>query len=1549
MTNKAPREGGHALRIAIGIMILALLIAEGVGAVTEIDSCTSISSPGEYVLNQSIINSGATRCINITASNVTFDGQGNTIDGLDTGNTYGVYVYNSSTSLKNNTVKNLAVTDWDGGIYYIYSNNGSIENNIVNSNKDGISLSSSSNNIITNNTANSNYNWGILSQGSNNTLINNRVNSNIFQGIQLYFASNNTLRNNTINNSRSNFMLQGSISEYYHDVDTSNTVDGKPIYYWTDKKNAPNNCRNSEISDLNNAGFVALISCDNITVKNLNIKNNWDGILLVNTTNSNIINNLANTNENYGIRLYLSSNNSLNNNSADGISLAISSNNNLNNNSANSNIVGISLFSSSHNIIKNNGASGNTQWDFHSTSNSINNTVINLTINPTISFTGKDISIKSATTPASDPSGYQNIGKYINAANNSADSWLFLNVSYNDSEVTDLNENTMRMWKYNGTWSQVSGTNGVETTQNYVYANLTSFSIFAPMASTADRSGLINISSCTTISSNGSYLLNQSIINSGETNCINITASNVTFDGQGNTIDGLDAANTYGVYVYNSTTAQTNVTVQNLNLTDWYYGIYYGNSQNGSIVNNTAISNIFGIYLYVSSNNTLSNNTVNSNNYGIYINMDSNYNNISNNTANSNGVFGIILQSSSKNTISKNTMTSNVHSFHLDGGQDSHFNNTIDITNTVDGKPVYYIKSGSNTTYDSSSNAGIFYCIWCDNITIKDLIFTKNGYGVFFWKTSNSKIENVNAISNSYGIRLVYSSNNIIANNTASGPYQTFGIILLSSSNNTLINNTAWSNSGGILLTSSSSNTLNNNTANSNGDGISLDFSNNNNISNNTASSNSLYGIRLYSSNGNTIYNNYFRNQANVFFDGTIYANIWNTTWQAGTNIIGGLYIGGNFWAFPNGTGFSQICSDANKDGICDTNYTLNSLNIDYLPLAPVPEYIPPAPVNLSNTTGNYWVNHTWQAGSGNVTDSYNLSINSSWINGTALTYYNNSVGPGNWSNSGIGTLSLPLSQNTISPSLVQKVHNINRGTNYSTIQAAIDDSSTGDEIHVDNGTYYENVNLNKQLVLKGLNTSIGKPVVDGNWNGNAITLSVNGITVDGFTIINASIAGIMVNSNNNILNGNNASNNYIGISLSSSSSNNTIIDNNASNNNYGFYLVQSSNNNLTNNTAINNIWSGIRLSYSNNNNIMNNSVSYNNIYSGNSGFYIAYSSNNNIISNSANNNYFGIYLDDSNNNTIIDNNANNNHYGIMLIHSSSSNNTIIGNNANNNTYGINIWSSSNNNITNNAVSNNSVGIHLLSSNNNNIISNIANNNGNCIYLQYSSNNNTITHNNLNNNGEGIILYNYSNNNIITQNNVYNNSYGIFLIDNSSNNMIYNNFFKNINNFYFQNMNLDNNWNITRNFSLNIIGGPYLGGNFWANPSGTGFSQTCADANKDGICDSSYTLTSGNVDYLPLTIPAGYGYISGKVMNNSIGIAGTIVTTNTSNTTNTDASGMYSLLVPAGTYNLTATSAPRFYTNSSIVVKVISGSTVTREIELSKKPTGTIRGNVTKV
>lgn len=54
-------------------------------------------------------------------------------------------------------------------------------------------------------------------------------------------------------------------------------------------------------------------------------------------------------------------------------------------------------------------------------------------------------------------------------------------------------------------------------------------------------------------------------------------------------------------------------------------------------------------------------------------------------------------------------------------------------------------------------------------------------------------------------------------------------------------------------------------------------------------------------------------------------------------------------------------------------------------------------------------------------------------------------------------------------------------------------------------------------------------------------------------------------------------------------------------------------------------------------------------------------------------------------------------------------------------------------------------------------------------------------------------------------------------------------------------------------FDFNYFNNSVIG-NFWANPSGTGFSQTCEDGNLDGICDLVLTIWLNWKDYLPLAI-----------------------------------------------------------------------------------------------
>ena len=203
-----------------------------------------------------------------------------------------------------------------------------------------------------------------------------------------------------------------------------------------------------------------------------------------------------------------------------------------------------------------------------------------------------------------------------------------------------------------------------------------------------------------------------------------------------------------------------------------------------------------------------------------------------------------------------------------------------------------------------------------------------------------------------------------------------------------------------------------------------------------------------------------------------------------------------------------------------------------------------------------------------------NQSVNVNWyLNGTEIQfnesvsnaeYTNTSASAGTWIISAIATNANGIAKQNwtwiVMAETELPVHNINTGENFSTIQAAIDDASPGDEIHVDSGTYYENVVVNKQLILRGdgnLATTI-----DGNGGEKVVEVIANEVVIEGFSIQNGS-NGIYVTSSYNTLIGNTVLNNSNGILLYYSSNNNMLIGNTASNNSItGIWLYYLSNNN---------------------------------------------------------------------------------------------------------------------------------------------------------------------------------------------------------------------------------------------------------------------------------------------------------------------------------------------------------------------------------------------------
>jgi parallel beta-helix repeat protein len=132
-----------------------------------------------------------------------------------------------------------------------------------------------------------------------------------------------------------------------------------------------------------------------------------------------------------------------------------------------------------------------------------------------------------------------------------------------------------------------------------------------------------------------------------------------------------------------------------------------------------------------------------------------------------------------------------------------------------------------------------------------------------------------------------------------------------------------------------------------------------------------------------------------------------------------------------------------------------------------------------------------------------------------------------------------------------------------------------------------------------------------------------------------------------------------------------------------------------------------------------------------------------------------------------------------------------------------------------------------------------------------ASESNTISDNFVTLNEKGIRLE--SSNSSTIQDNIiaYNYGFGISL-EGSNRNIIYNNYFKNAENVEENPANAGNIWQSPLITRQNIVRGPYIGGNFWADLEGKGYSETSMDNNSNGICDLSYNVTGGGTDKFPL-------------------------------------------------------------------------------------------------
>ncbi|MEA1865306.1 MAG: NosD domain-containing protein [Euryarchaeota archaeon] len=680
-----------------------------------------------------------------------------------------------------------------------------------------------------------------------------------------------------------------------------------------------------------------------------------------------------------------------------------------------------------------------------------------------------------------------------------------------------------------------------------------------------------------------------------------------------------------------------------------------------------------GIYLNGANHCNISDNNVSGNYYGIYL-LNSTDNRIAGNTVSSNGRNGMYMANSHNNTVCANTVGSNVHTGILlakSSSQNDFYENTI--YNNSDGFWLYkpscnYNKIHKNTVFDHIGDRGGTP--------------GQNGHAIRLYNASHNRIYENTVYSNYNGISLwsASSNNDVYGNNITKNTLGMYvdGYTDCAASHNRIRGNLLDSNNGyGISVSNCIHSAICNNTLqNNNGSGICLRFQSGfTTVRNNTIDSSARCGIEVSWTNTSTVSDNRISDSSE--WDISVSQHSHDNTFVDNQLLYG------------DRTTISFTCTgDVSVKGV---------------------DVLPPAPDGWLNISRSLNVSCK-RGGCMHLVVSYGDSDdpgdpgNSDLAENESTLMIWNCVRGSSWipvSNSDVDTandrvhayvtgsgIHAPLLNNagTIP---VPRVHNIGTKEDFYTIQDAVADPGTlnGNTIEVEDGTYLENVHINRHLTIKSENGSPDCIVVAADARGHVFDVNADRVSIAGFTVTGATsqCAGINLwDAGDCVISENNATGNERGISLGSSDRN-TILNNAVDSNEvYGIYLYNSDDNEITGNsasftgqymgisvcysddneitgnTASHNNWEGIRLYYSNNTVVDRNDASYNGgdtLYEGHG--IVPWGANNTTIRNNTlvHNGYQGVYVYNTSINTdILDNIVSHNAYhGICTAMYSSS------------------------------------------------------------------------------------------------------------------------------------------------------------------------------------------------------------------------------------------------------------------------------------------------------
>jgi len=341
-----------------------------------------------------------------------------------------------------------------------------------------------------------------------------------------------------------------------------------------------------------------------------------------------------------------------------------------------------------------------------------------------------------------------------------------------------------------------------------------------------------------------------------------------------------------------------NVTIEECNATDNYFGIWTIRAFNTTVINSECYHNTDGIQLFLSHNSTIRNVTANGNHENGIHSLMSDGVTIENSSADDCELYGIYVDDCFDNILLNNSVR--MCGYGLFGGRSYNCwdSQAIGTDNLVNGKPVYYWENRNSGTIPL--DAGQVMIVYSQNVQIEDLALSNCTIGVKLVQSDHCNLTNIVSDSGIYGIEIVgwdnVISNSVISNANKSGIYinganngildtQVFGCensgIKLVWCSKTIIKNCTMDSNGkddwsfGLILSSSSWSQIDDCVFSGSLYGATLRESYWNVFTGCTATKNNITGIHLSSSSNANVFRdcNLVLNENNGMMLGDLYYN----------------------------------------------------------------------------------------------------------------------------------------------------------------------------------------------------------------------------------------------------------------------------------------------------------------------------------------------------------------------------------------------------------------------------------------------------------------------------------------------------------------------------------------------------------------------------------------------------------------------------------------------------------------------------------------------------